>query len=102
MSKNKVLAYSQIKEPSGSFFRFKNNFKKVFTPALVMLLLHHRNNRRNKMTQERLHYLLVGKFETKVDVQDKLTARPAKIGIAKLGDSLVKADPSYSKKSFKW
>lgn len=54
------------------------------------------------MTQERLHYLLVGKFETKVDVQDKLTARPAKIGIAKLGDSLVKADPSYSKKSFKW
>lgn len=55
------------------------------------------------MTNERLHYLLVGQFaEKKVNVADKLTARPAKLGIAPAGEKHVKADSSYSKKGFKW
>ena len=55
------------------------------------------------MTNERLNYLLVEQFEAKaVNVKDKLTAKPAKLGIAKPGVKVVKADPSYHTKGFKW
>lgn len=55
------------------------------------------------MTNERLEYLLVGQFAPKaVNVKDKLTAKPAKLGIAKPGVKIVKADPQYHTKGFKW
>lgn len=55
------------------------------------------------MSNERLNWLLVGQYaEKKVNIADKLTAKPAKLGIAKPGIKIVKADPSYHTKSFKW
>lgn len=55
------------------------------------------------ITAERLNYLLVGQYADKaVNVKDKLTAKPAKLGIAKPGIKIVKADPSYHTKGYKW
>lgn len=55
------------------------------------------------MSNERLNWLLVGQFAPKaVNVSDKLTAKPAKLGIAKPGVKVVKADPSYHTKNFKF
>ncbi|UNY46909.1 hypothetical protein PQB73_gp002 [Cronobacter phage LPCS28] len=57
----------------------------------------------NIMSNERLQWLLVGQFEQKaVNVKDKLTTKPAKLGIASPGVKVVKADPSYHNKGFKW
>lgn len=50
-----------------------------------------------------LYELMIGRFAPKaVDVSDKLTAKPAKLGIAKPGIKVVKADPSYHTKGYKW
>ncbi|AUM58541.1 hypothetical protein KNT81_gp230 [Proteus phage phiP4-3] len=53
------------------------------------------------MSNDRLYYLLAGQFEKKVDVQDRLTARPAKIGISDVLDLPVAQDKSYHSKNFK-
>lgn len=53
------------------------------------------------MTSEQLYYSLVTKFEKKVNVLERVSCRPAKLGIAKPGRKVVKADPSYHKKGFK-
>lgn len=53
------------------------------------------------MTNERLFYLLSGQFEKKVDIQDRLSARPVKIGIGKASDNHVSQDRQYHSKNFK-
>lgn len=53
-----------------------------------------------------LYELLVGQFEPKkmsaAERADKINARGTKIGIAKPGEKITKADVRYSKKGFKW
>jgi hypothetical protein len=49
------------------------------------------------------YYLLVGQYEEKppVDVQDRLSARPVKIGISSVSEKSVGQDKSYHSKNFK-
>lgn len=49
------------------------------------------------------YYLLVGRYEEKqpVDVKDRLSARPAKIGIDSVGEKIVGQDKAYHTKNFK-
>lgn len=50
--------------------------------------------------------LLVGQFEPKKMTaeqrKDKLSTRGTKVGIAKPGEKITKADAQYSTRSFKW
>lgn len=55
----------------------------------------------NIMTNEQLYFSLVTKFKKTVDVKERVSCRPAKLGIAKPGRKVVKADPSYHTKGFK-
>lgn len=54
---------------------------------------------RNKMNY---YYLLVGRYEEKqpVDVKDRLSARPVKIGIDSVGEKIVGQDKAYHTKNF--
>ncbi|QHJ78992.1 MAG: hypothetical protein [Caudoviricetes sp.] len=58
------------------------------------------------MTQSRLDYLLVGQFAakklTQSEINDKVNARPVKIGIASASDRVVSSDNQYHKRDFKW
>lgn len=49
------------------------------------------------------YYLLVGRYEENqpVDVQDRLSTRPVKIGIGSASDKVVGQDKSYHSKNFK-
>ena len=74
----------------------------MFTKAILCISIASSNQMEIIMSNERLFYLLCGQFEKKVDIKDRLSARPIKIGIAEASDKHVSQDKQYHSKNFKF